>query len=89
MLKEKNKILKEMKATRDARIKHLEGNKHNFVNFLRRIVEDRAMRTRLGRDMEKMRLATQVEYQRLSEWHEYDDGEVDQPFLTPENVLED
>lgn len=89
MLKEKNKILKEMKATRDARIKHLESNKHNFVTFIRQIVEDRAMRTRLGRDMEKMRLATNVEFQRLSEWHEYDNGEVDQPFLTPDNVLKD
>lgn len=89
MLKEKNKILKEMKATRDARIKHLESNKHNFVNFIRQIVEDRAMRTRLGRDMEKMRLATNVEFQRLSEWHEYEDGQVDQPVLTPDNVLEE
>jgi hypothetical protein len=89
MLKEKNKILKEMKATRDARIKHLESNKHNFVNFIRQIVEDRAMRTRLGRDMEKMRLATKVEFERLSEWHQYEDKEVDQPILTPENVLED
>ena len=89
MLKEKNKILKEMKATRDARIKHLESNKHNFVTFIRQIVEDGAMRTRLGRDMEKMRLATQVEMQRLSEWHEYEDGEVDQPILTPENMLEE
>ena len=89
MLKEKNKILKEMKATRDARIKHLESNKHNFVNFIRQIVEDRAMRTRLGRDMEKMRLATQVEFERLSEWHQYDDKEVDQPILTPDNVLDE
>lgn len=87
MLKEKNKILKEMKATRDARIKHLESNKHNFVNFIRQIVEDRTMRTRLGRDMEKMRLATNVEFERLSEWHQFEDKEVDQPILTPENVI--
>lgn len=89
MLKEKNSILKEMKATRDARIKHLENNKHNFLNLLRQIVQDRSLRTKLGRDMEKMRLATEVEYQRLSEWHVYEDGQVDQPFLTPDNVLED
>jgi len=89
MLKDKNNILKDMKATRDARIKHLESNKHNFLAIIRRIVENHELRDRLGRDMEKMRLATDVEYERLSEWHEYDDGEVDQPFLTPENVLED
>jgi len=87
MLKQKNVILKEMKATRDARIKHLESNKHNFLNFMRKITEDKSMRVRLGREMEKMRLAADVEYERLSEWHQYEDGELDQPFLTPENVL--
>jgi hypothetical protein len=89
MLKEKNNILKEMKATRDARIKHLEASKHNFLGLLRKIIQDKNFRARLGREMEKMRLATDVEYERLSEWHEYDDGEVDQPLLTPENTLEE
>lgn len=89
MLNRKNLILKEMKATRDARIKHLESNKHNFLSIIRRIVEDREFRVRLGRDMEKMRLATNVEYERLSEYHKYIDGEVDQPLLTPENIIED
>jgi hypothetical protein len=89
LLKEKNKILKEMKATRDARIKQIESNKHNFVRFMRDIVENGAMRRRLGIEMEKMRLAADVEFERLSEWHEYEDGEVDQPILTPDNVLED
>lgn len=89
MLKQKNTILKEMKATRDARIKHLEESKHNFLSLLRKIVQNRDFRLKLGRDMEKMRLATEVEYQRLSEWHTYGDGELDQPLLTPENLLED
>jgi hypothetical protein len=89
MLNRKNSILKEMKATRDSRIKHLESNKHNFLSIIRRIVEDRQFRTRLGIEMEKMRLATNVEYQRLSEYHKYENGELDQPFLTPENVMDD
>jgi hypothetical protein len=89
MLNRKNGILKEMKATRDARIKHLESNKHNFLSIIRRIVEDREFRSRIGKDMEKMRLATNVEYERLSEYHQYVDGTLDQPILTPENLLED
>ena len=89
MLKKKNDILKEMKATRDARIKHLESNKNNVYALLKTIVENKDLRIRLGIDMEKMRLAADAEYVRLSEYHEYDDGEVDQPFLTPENVLDD
>lgn len=89
MLNKKNSLLQTMKATRDARIKHLESNKHNFLSLIRKIVEDRDMRERLGKNMEKMRLATNVEYQRLSEWHIYADGAADQPILTPENVLEE
>ena len=89
MLNKKNAILKEMKATRDARIKHLESNKNNVYALLKQIVEDKDRRIRLGIDMEKMRLAADAEYERLSEYYEYDDGEVDQPFLTPENVLDD
>ena len=89
MLNKKNAILKEMKATRDARIKHLESNKNNVYALLKQIVEDKDRRIRLGIDMEKMRLAADAEYERLSEYFEYDDGEVDQPFLTPENVLDD
>ena len=88
MLNRKNSILKEMKATRDARIKHLESNKHNFLSIIRKIVDDREFRTRLGLDMEKMRLAANVEFQRLSDYHEYIDGTVDQPILTPENAID-
>jgi hypothetical protein len=88
MLKKKNEILKEMKGTRDARIKHLETNKNNVYALLKKIVENKELRIRLGADMEKMRLAANTEYERLSEYHIYEDGEADQPFLTPENALE-
>jgi hypothetical protein len=86
MLKKKNDILKEMKATRDARIKHLESNRNNVYALIKQIVENKQMRTRLGLEMEKMRLAANAEYERLSEYHIYADGKADQPFLTPENV---
>lgn len=89
MLGEKNKILKDMKATREARIKNLESSKQNFLGFLRSMMENRPLRLKIGREMEKMRLATIAEYERLSEWHQYQDGEVDQPLLTPDNVIEE
>lgn len=89
MLSEKNKILDKMKATRDSRIKHLESNKHNFFAFIAKILSDKMLRYRLGVDMEKMRLATEVEYERLSNYHEYANGEVDQPLLTPENIIDE
>jgi hypothetical protein len=38
--------------------------------------------------MEKMRLAMEAEKERLSEYLTYEDGQVDQPFLTPETTKE-
>jgi hypothetical protein len=38
--------------------------------------------------MEKMRLATEAEKERLSDYIQYEDGIVDQPFLTPETTKE-
>lgn len=89
MLEKKNSILREMKGTRDARIKHLESNKNNFLSLMRKIVEDKDVRERLGKTMEKQRLAANVEFERLSEWHVFSDGQADQPILTPENLLEE
>ena len=43
----------------------------------------------IGFEMEKMRLAMESEKAKLSEYHEYEDKQVDQPFLTPDSVLED
>jgi hypothetical protein len=87
MLNRKNGILREMKGTREARIKHLESNKNNFLSVIRRIVEDKPFRVRLGIDLEKHRLATEVEYRRLSDYYEFEDGTVDQPLLTPDNII--
>jgi hypothetical protein len=44
-------------------------------------------RNKIGLDMEKMRLAHLKEKERLSEFMKYEDGIVDQPFLTPETVI--
>lgn len=43
---------------------------------------------RYGIEMEKMRLAMNKERERLSALHKYDDGQIDQPFLTPDTVIE-
>ena len=42
-----------------------------------------------GLDMEKMRLATEAEKERLSEYIKYEDGQVDQPFLSSDTVKGD
>ncbi len=43
-------------------------------------------RREMGESMEKMRLAMGIEKDRLSEWHQYEDHLVDQPFLTPDTT---
>lgn len=86
LLKHKNDILKSMKATRDARVKDLEMSREKWSDTMRSIMTNRDLRDKLGKDMEKMRLAMEVELEKLGEYHTYINGEVDQPILTPENV---
>lgn len=86
LLQEKNKILKEMKATRDARIKSIESYKHSFSGWMVRLLEDKELRKKVGEDMEKMRIAAGFEHKRLSEYHTYIDGTLDRPILIPEDV---
>ena len=86
---QKNNLLEKLKATRADRVKVLENAKHNIKDWLKRIISDKDMRTRLGFDMERMRLAMYAEKARLTEYHEYQNKEVDQPFLTPDTVKDD
>jgi|TARA_Y100001951_G_C11235287_1_gene237030 hypothetical protein len=81
----KSGMLKDLKATREQRIRRLEDSKRTFFGWIQQIMRNRDFRTQLGIDMEKMRLASEKEYERLSEYHEYEDGGVDQPLFTPEN----
>ena len=39
-----------------------------------------------GKYIEKMRMALEKEKERLSDYHKYEDGTVDQPFITPDTV---
>jgi hypothetical protein len=89
LLQKKGQILDKMRATRDARIKFLESTTDTMTGWVRTILTNEAMREQLGKDMEKMRIAMEVEYERLSEWHIYEDGQADQPFLVPENVKDE
>jgi len=82
----KNSMLKEMKATREQRVKRLEDSKHNFTSWLTHLATNPQMTREYGIEMEKMRLAMQKEKERLSEFHKYTDDMIDQPFLTPDTV---
>ena len=85
----KNAMLKELKGTREQRIKRLEDSKETFASWIQALVQHPDMREELGVEMEKMRLSMEKERARLAEYHKYEDGLVDQPFLTPDSVLDD
>jgi len=85
----KNAMLKELKGTREQRIKRLEDSKETFASWVQALTLRPEMRDGLGAEMEKMRLAMDKERVKLTEYHKYEDGMVDQPFLTPDSVLED
>tara|TARA_B100002019_G_scaffold264289_1_gene252979 strand:+ start:1853 stop:2665 length:813 start_codon:yes stop_codon:yes gene_type:complete len=82
----KNSMLKEMKATREQRVQRIEDSKKNFTAWMAHLVANPEITKQYGAEMEKMRLAMKQEQERLAKFHEYTDGQVDQPFLTPDTV---
>jgi hypothetical protein len=81
-------MLKDLKGTREQRIKAIEDSRQTFAALVTQIATDEEFRIKIGKDMEKMRLAMDHEKERLSEYHTYRDGTVDQPFLTPDTTLQ-
>ena len=81
-------MLKDLKGTREQRVKAIEDSKLTFASLVKKIATDYQFRSKIGVDMEKMRLAVENEKERLSEYSDYNDGQVDQPFLTPETLKE-
>ncbi len=86
LLNEQQKISKDLKATREQRIKRIEDGKSSWVGLIR-MLEDEVIREKEGREMEIIRMATEKAKHKLEEYHEFIDDSVDKPFLTPESVL--
>jgi hypothetical protein len=79
-------MLREMKGTREQRIKRLEDSKQSFTSWIATLIQNPETMKQYGIEMEKMRMAMKKEEQRLSAYHKYEDGLIDQPFLTPDTV---
>jgi hypothetical protein len=82
----KNSMLKEMKATREQRVKRLEDSKQSLTGWIAFLMTNPDVTQKYGIEMEKMRLAMEAEKDRLSEYHKYQDGMVDQPFLNADTL---
>lgn len=87
LLNEQQKISKDLKATREQRIKRIEDGKSSWVGLIR-MLEDEAIREKEGREMEILNLATNKAKEKLFDYHTFEDGTLDRPFLTPESVSE-
>lgn len=85
LLNEQQKISKDLKATREQRIKRIEDGKSSWVGLIR-MLEDELIREKEGKEMEILALATEKAREKLFENHQYQDGQVDVPILNPESL---
>lgn len=88
LLNEQQKISKDLKATREQRIKRIEDGKSSWVGLIR-MLEDEAIREKEGREMEILAMATNKAKQKLYEYHQYADNKIDRPILNEESVAND
>lgn len=85
LLNEQQKISKDLKATREQRIKRIEDGKSSWAGLIR-MLEDEELREREGREMEILSMSADKILSQMTEYHKYQDGLIDKPFLTPDSV---
>jgi len=85
LLAEYQKISKDLKATREQRIKRIEDGKSSWVGLIR-MLEEEDIREKEGREMSILSLATDKARSKLYEYHEYADSKIDMPILNSESI---
>lgn len=88
LLNEQQKISKDLKATREQRIKRIEDGKSSWVGLIR-MLEDEDIREREGKEMEILNMASDKARERLYELHVYSDNKADRPILNSDSVLDE
>lgn len=88
LLNEQQKISKDLKATREQRIKRIEDGKSSWTGLIR-MLEDEELREKEGKEMAILSMAANKTLDRMSDYHTYQDGVLDKPFLTPDTVDKD
>jgi hypothetical protein len=88
LLTKKERLLKDLKGTREQRKRNTEDAKTNFSAWLKQL-DDIEVRKREGIDMEIHRMAADKAIEDLSDYHKYEDGTVDQPFLNADTVKDE
>ena len=88
LLTKKERLLKDLKGTREQRKRNADDAKTNFTSWLRQL-GDKGLRKKEGFDMEVHRVASEKAVKKLAEYHEYEDGTVDQPILNADTMIDD
>ena len=88
LLTKKERLMKDLKGTREQRKRGRDDAKTNFSAWLRQL-DDKEIREEEGFDMEVHRVAAEKATKRLSQYHQYEDGIVDQPILNADTLIEE
>lgn len=84
----KDAKLRDLKGSRDQRFKQIEESRRNIFELIKDLDK---LKRRLdeGRLAEKVKIAAARVTHDWNQLHEFEDGEVDKPFLSPEGELDD
>lgn len=88
LLTKKERLLKDLKGTREQRKRNAADAKTNFSAWLKQL-DDEQFRKREEESMEINRLAANKALKALSDYHTFEDGGVDQPFLNADTVKDE
>ncbi len=88
LLTKKERYLKDLKGTREQRKRVADDAKTNFSLWMRQL-DNLEAKEREGHDMEVQAIAADKARERMSDFHEYEDGEVDQPLLNTDTVMDE
>lgn len=83
---QKKDATKNMNASRDQRKDEISKANENWSDFVYFLKKNPDFRKNLGYELESMRLGMKEEYIRLTQIHEYADGELDNPILNSDVV---
>jgi len=83
---DKKSLYKDLKATRDQRFSKIESGEKTFMTLIKQMYEEKE-REKEGTIAELIKISTEKQREKLSEWHNYGDGGLDMPLLNEDTVL--
>lgn len=85
-LERKDRNTRALNMAREQRADEISKMNENWADFILYVKKNPDFRKKVGYDMEKMRIGIKEEFIRLSELHEFADGELDYPILNSEVI---